>query len=313
MSDLAQRLRGGDAAALAKAVSLVEAGGSDASALLRQIHSARGRAAVIGVTGPPGAGKSTLINGLVHVLRRRGNSIGIVAVDPTSPLSGGAVLGDRLRLTALRDDPEVFFRSLSSTGILGGLAPSVRGVIDVLDAAGKDLVLVETVGTGQSETAIAGLADVVVVVCPPGLGDGIQALKGGVLEVADILVVNKADLPAAASTIGQLQGMLALRGQATGSVPVLATIATGVAGISELAEAILAKSSIRPGATRRRLGAVDARRRLVEEILSQLQARMEDEAAVDLDALSVEVERGGMDLRTAARRLIDRNFKGRKR
>src|SRR4029077_16965793 len=196
-----------------------------------------GHAQVVGFTGPPGAGKSTLVNAYTRHIREAGSSVGIIAVDPSSPISGGAILGDRVRMTATLDDDGVFMRSLASRGYLGGLSPAAVRIIDALDAAGKDVVLLETVGPGQSEIDVAEIADVRIVVTAPGLGDDIQAMKSGLLEIADILVVNKGDRPGAELTLQQLIGALSLRAGMS-RVPVLKTTATAGDGVPELVAAI---------------------------------------------------------------------------
>ena len=193
---------------------------------------------MLGFTGPPGAGKSTLVNAYTQHVRALGKTVGIIAVDPSSPVSGGAILGDRIRMTATLDDDGVFMRSLASRGHLGGLSPAAVRVIDALDAAGKDLILIETVGTGQSEIDVAEVADVRVLVTAPGLGDDIQAMKAGLIEIADIMVVNKADREGAERAVQQLKGALSLRAHDRQQVPVLKTTATTGAGIEALAEAI---------------------------------------------------------------------------
>ena len=170
-----------------------------------------GHALVVGFTGPPGAGKSTLVNAVIAELRGAGKTVGVIAVDPSSPVSGGAILGDRIRMTAALDDDGVFVRSLASRGYLGGLSPAAVRIIDALDAAGRDIILLETVGTGQSEIDVAEVADVRVVISAPGLGDDIQAMKSGLLEIADIMVVNKGDRPGAEQTLQQLMGALSIR------------------------------------------------------------------------------------------------------
>lgn len=200
--------------AIAQAISSLENNDEYAHDVRKAVVGRVGRAHVIGVTGPPGAGKSTLVSALITGLRRRGRTVAVVAVDPSSPFSGGAVLGDRIRMGECQSDEGVFIRSLASRGHLGGLAASVGDVIDVFDAAGFDVVIVETVGAGQSEVEITRYADTRVVVCPPGLGDGVQAIKAGIFEIADIFVVTKADLPDAARTESDLLTMINLRRQA---------------------------------------------------------------------------------------------------
>src|ERR671932_971194 len=195
-------------------MSAVEAGREDARQALRDLYPKTGRAHVVGVTGPPGSGKSTLTTRMAIECRARGRTVGIVAVDPTSPFTGGAILGDRVRMMELHSDPGVFVRSMATRGVLGGLARSTLDVVLLLDAFGKDVVVVETVGVGQDEVEIARAADSTVVVGVPNLGDDIQAIKAGILEIADVLVVNKADLPGADRLVTDLRTMLQLGGSA---------------------------------------------------------------------------------------------------
>ncbi|MCG8563213.1 MAG: methylmalonyl Co-A mutase-associated GTPase MeaB [Hyphomicrobiales bacterium] len=239
---LVARLRSGELTALSRAVTELERLSRSAPALLAAMEPHLGGALVVGVTGPPGAGKSTLVNATIRELRRRGRTVGVVAVDPSSPVSGGAILGDRIRMGEHTEDDGVFVRSLASRGHLGGLSPAAVRVIDALDAAGKDVVILETVGTGQSEIDIAAIADLRLVVMAPGLGDDIQAMKSGVIEIADVLVVNKGDLPGADRTARQLKAALALRSAAAREVPVLRTVATTGGGIDALADAVTAAS-----------------------------------------------------------------------
>jgi LAO/AO transport system kinase len=233
-----ERLLEGDRVALARALSAIESEADAAASVLRAIFPRLGRARVVGVTGAPGAGKSTLVNAYVAELRRRGRSVGVVAVDPSSPHSGGAILGDRIRMTQHSGDPGVFIRSLASRGHQGGLSRVASRAVDVMDAAGRDFVIVETVGAGQSEIEIAEIADTKIVVTAPGLGDEIQALKAGILEIADILVVNKADLPHARRASAQLEAMLDFREAAGWRPPVLCTAAIRGDGIAGLADAV---------------------------------------------------------------------------
>jgi len=201
---LASRLVGGDRRALAKAITVVENGGKDASRLLREIGPGVGDSFVVGVTGPPGTGKSTLVNRLTEDYRRRGLKVGVVAIDPTSPITGGALLGDRIRMVEHATDKGVFIRSMASRGWTGGLSAAVSDVIQVLDAAGMDVILVETVGIGQSDIDIMKVAHVVMVVVMPGMGDDVQASKAGLMEVGDVYVVNKGDLSGADAAVVDL-------------------------------------------------------------------------------------------------------------
>ena len=236
-------LRQGDRRAVARAISRIEQGGADAPALRAALAPHLGRAHVIGITGAPGAGKSTLVHALLGELLARGQRIAVVAVDPSSPISGGAVLGDRVRMGEHGAHADVFIRSVASRGHLGGLSPTTSAIVDVLDAAGFDTVIVETVGAGQSEVEIMSVADTRLVVCPPGLGDEVQAIKAGILEIADVLVVTKADLPGADATSRDLREMLQLRTRpAAGAwkVPVLSVRAAAGEGIAALVDQALA-------------------------------------------------------------------------
>lgn len=235
---LADRLLAGQPAALARAISLVEAEAPAAPALLQAIRPHLGNATVVGFTGPPGAGKSTLVNAFVREMRGRGRTVAVAAVDPSSPLTGGAVLGDRVRMAEHTLDPGVFIRSLASRGHLGGLSVAAARTADLMDAAGFDVVILETVGAGQSEVEMAELADVCIVVSAPGLGDDVQAIKAGILEIAHVLVVNKCDLPLARRTQQQLEAMLGLRTQSDWSVPVMTTNALDGTGLPALADAV---------------------------------------------------------------------------
>lgn len=235
---LVKPLFAGNRRAIARAITVFEAGAPEAASLAAAIAPRLGRAHVIGITGAPGAGKSTLINALLGELLARGRRVGVVAVDPSSPISGGAVLGDRVRMAEHGSHENVFVRSVASRGHLGGLSRATSRIVDVMDAAGFDTVIVETVGAGQSEVEIAKIGDTRIVVCPPGLGDGIQAIKAGILEIADILVVNKGDSPLAARTARDLQEMLHLRRASAPKVAVLITTATTGEGVPALVDKI---------------------------------------------------------------------------
>ncbi len=226
----------GDPRAVARAISVVETEGAEAAALVGRLFARTGRATVVGVTGAPGTGKSTLVDRLVAVLRREGRRVGVLAVDPSSPFTGGAMLGDRVRMAAHGTDAGVFIRSMATRGHLGGLARATGDAVAVLDASGTDVVLVETVGVGQDEVEIAGTADVTIVLLAPGGGDELQALKAGVMEIGDLFVVNKADLPGADRAVQDVVASLALReaGPDDWQPPVLRTEATSNVGVEEL-------------------------------------------------------------------------------
>jgi LAO/AO transport system kinase len=239
----------GDRLALARLLTAVENGSPVAEAALRRLYPVAGRAHLVGITGPPGSGKSTLVAALIAEVRSAGRTVAVIAVDPSSPITGGALLGDRVRMQAYAGDDGVFIRSMASRGHAGGLAPTSTAAAAVLDAAGFDLILVETVGTGQSEVEVAAMADTTVVLEAPEMGDEVQAIKAGLLEVADLVVVNKGDKPGAQRTAAQLRAMLvasAPRAAADGAVArprpkrpdVLITTAASGAGVPELLAAL---------------------------------------------------------------------------
>ena len=292
----------GDPGALARAISSVERHTAAGGETLRAIQPHLGQARVIGVTGVPGAGKSTLISRYVGELRRANRRVGVIAVDPSSPFSGGAVLGDRIRMAEHGTDQGVFVRSLASRGHAGGLAPTVSHVVDLMDAAGFDRIVVETVGTGQGEIQIADVADLRIVVCAAGLGDHVQTLKAGVLEIADVLVVNKSDMMASAATADQLKAMLALRAPESRDVSVCKTTATTGEGITELAEAIEARLAMQGP---RCMRSPQRMRRILAAAAGNLLTRkLRGLEEAWLMRICEMMQRGELDLETAAQRVL---------
>jgi LAO/AO transport system kinase len=308
--DLVARARDGQSRAVARLISLVE----DESPVLREVTAAlaphTGHAQVVGITGAPGVGKSTSTNALVRALREAGRTVGVIAVDPSSPFSGGALLGDRVRMGDHADDDGVYIRSMAARGHLGGLSWSTPQAMRVLDAAGYDVVLVETVGVGQSEVEVAGLADTTVVLLAPGMGDGIQAAKAGILEVGDVYVVNKADRDGAAQVARDLRSMLALADRREGAwqPPILKTSAQSGTGVAEVVAALdehRTWSSATGELARRR--ARRARAEIEAIAVAAVRARWTQVGEHDeLDDLAAAVVAGETDPYAAADRLIGR-------
>jgi LAO/AO transport system kinase len=239
LDSFVERVRSGDVRALARAISAIEDNSAQASRLMKALFPHSGRATVIGLTGSPGAGKSTLVDQLAREYRKENKTIGIVAVDPTSPYTGGAILGDRIRMQAHHADTGIYIRSMATRGFLGGLAPATADVATLLDAAGKDMIMVETVGVGQDEIDIVRLADVTVVILVPGMGDDVQTIKAGIMEIADIFVINKSDREGAERVEREIRAMqtLAIRHD-DWTPPIVKTVATDGSGIPELVKTI---------------------------------------------------------------------------
>jgi LAO/AO transport system kinase len=302
--EILAKLAAGDTAALARCITLMETGSEAADIIHRRVCGKVGRAAIIGFTGAPGAGKSTLIDAYVGALRARGQTVAVAAVDPTSPISGGAILGDRVRMRRHSEDPGVFIRSVASRGHLGGLSESMHRIVDVMDAAGRDFIILETVGTGQSEVEVAELADICVVVSAPNMGDDVQAMKAGVLEIADVLVVNKSDLPLAQRTTEQLKNMLKLR-RDNSDVPVIETTAIKETGIGTLDETIarllVCRAADKSQSRQRRI------RRLIAQAAGRAVAeRIRDLSGGGIDDLVKAAASGEIGVAEAAERALKR-------
>ena len=237
--ELTRKILEGDVRAAARLMTMIENGASEARVALKSLYAHTGSGYIIGITGPPGSGKSTLTDQLTEELRKRGKTVGIVAVDPTSPFTGGAILADRIRMQRHSLDADVFIRSMATRGHLGGLARATNDIVDVMDATGKEVILIETVGVGQDEVEVVGTAHTCVVVSVPGLGDEVQVIKAGILEIGDIFVVNKADREGADRTATELEMMLHMAPDTGGWLPkVYKTVATKGDGIAELVDAI---------------------------------------------------------------------------
>jgi len=302
---LADRLLAGQTAALARAITVIEGEGPAVSRLLKTIQPHLGRAVVVGFTGPPGAGKSTLVNAFIAEMRGRGKTIAVAAVDPSSPISGGAVLGDRIRMAEHTMDKGVYIRSLASRGHLGGLSASAARVADLMDAAGFDIVVLETVGAGQSEVEMAEMADVRIVISAPGLGDDVQAIKAGILEIADILVVNKSDLPLARRTTRQLEAMLALRIPTDWKVPVLSTNAVDRTGLPELADVIERKAALRENKGARAGLSGRTRRLLAQTVAKYVEDYVLRDQSTASEAIVTALQQADTDLPTATIEILN--------
>jgi GTPase len=307
---LVDRVLAGDPVAVARAISKVEDNSISAPALMKQIFPRTGRALIVGITGAPGAGKSSLVDKLAGFYRKSGDRVGIIAVDPSSPFSGGAILGDRIRMQTLSLDKEVFIRSMATRGNLGGLARASVEAVAILDAAGYDKVIVETVGVGQDEIEIAKTADVCVVVLVPGMGDDVQTMKAGIMEIADVLVINKADRDGVLRTEKELQALLTLAPREDEwQPPIVKTVAIENQGLDDLARAIeTARQFQRHAPTAESRKRSIARWRILELLRERLvnEALTRDGAAAKLESLAGEVASKNRDPYSAVEELISK-------
>jgi LAO/AO transport system kinase len=303
-----ERILAGEPRAVARAISKVEDSAADAGAVMKALYPHTGRGLVVGITGAPGAGKSSLVDRLAGLYRRRGERVGIICVDPSSPFTGGAILGDRIRMQTLGLDPGVFIRSMATRGHLGGLARASVDAVSILDAAGYQKIIVETVGVGQDEVEIVKTADVSVVVLVPGMGDDVQAIKAGIMEISDVFVINKADRDGVLRTEKELEALLSLTDRPDDwQPPIVKTIATENKGIEELAAAIASfreQQQQAQGTSPRR--AAVARWRILELLGETLLARVinRNGTAARLDALAQEVADKRRDPYSAVEEII---------
>jgi LAO/AO transport system kinase len=312
VEQLVEGVRSGDRRALARAITLVESSDERAYELIKQLYPETGEAYAVGVTGPPGVGKSSLISAVVRHVRARDQSVGVISVDPSSPFTRGALLGDRIRLADHFLDPEVFIRSMGTRGHLGGLAEATLQAALLLDASGKDLVFLETVGAGQSEVEIITIADTILLVLMPGSGDSIQALKAGIMEIPDVIAVNKRDHPAAKTMVNEVRSILALDTEEGWRPPIVLTEAVQGEGIEELWEKV---EEHRRYLEENQLLAERRAQHLAGEVFAVASARAKShlEQAVtnnpELQRLLGEVQRRELDPLTAVREILEKVFK----
>ena len=304
---LVDRVAAGETNAVARAISKVEDGAADVAELMKQLFPRTGRALIVGITGAPGAGKSTLVDKLAAFYRRQGDRVGIIAVDPTSPFTGGAILGDRIRMQTLSLDKGVFIRSMATRGNLGGLARATVEAVTILDAAGFEKIIVETVGVGQDEIEIAKAADVCVVVLVPGMGDDVQTMKAGIMEIGDVLVINKADREGVLRTEKELESLLTFATRADDwQPPIVKTVAIESKGIEDLAAAIDRCREFGKGSSSNERRRAIARWRILELLRERLvsEALKADSASERLDSLAAEVATKQRDPYSAVEELM---------
>jgi LAO/AO transport system kinase len=312
LESLVEGVRGGDRRALARAITLVENGDPLSYDLIRELYPETGSAYAIGVTGPPGVGKSSLISALVRLVRADERSVGVISVDPSSPFTKGALLGDRIRLADHFLDPEVFIRSMGTRGHMGGIAEATLQAALVLDAAGKEIVFLETVGAGQSEVEVITIADTVLLVLMPGSGDSIQALKAGIMEIPDVIAVNKRDHPAAKTMLNEVRSILALDTEREWKPPIVLTEAVQGEGVPELWEKIAEhRAYLEESGTLADRRAANLAGEVFAVASARAKARLEAAVAEDeeLRRLLGEVQRRELDPLTAVREIMERVFK----
>jgi LAO/AO transport system kinase len=308
MADLASGILAGEARAIARGISVVEQGGGDAASLVRELFSESGKAFLVGVTGAPGAGKSTLVDGLITRWRKAGKTVGVIAVDPTSPFTGGAVLGDRIRMQTHAHDSGVFIRSMATRGHLGGLARATADAALVLDAAGKHVISIETVGVGQDEVEIARTADMAIVVLVPGMGDDVQVMKAGVMEIADVFVVNKADREGASRVAAEIEALLGLHAYQEGEwrPPIVVTEATSGRGLDELIDTIeqFRERTTLVESRRRARASAQLRSIVADSLMEQVNTRL---TGLEMEKLLDRITARTVDPYTAASEILERD------
>jgi LAO/AO transport system kinase len=310
--ELVQGVLAGDRRSIARAITIIENNTAEAPKLIASIYPRTGKAHIIGLTGPGGSGKSTLIEKIVREYRRRGKTVGVVAVDPTSPFTGGAFLGDRIRMQELSTDQGVFIRSMATRNYPGGIAKATKDAVKILDAAGKDIVIVETVGAGQSEVEIIKVAQTVVVIHAPGLGDEIQAIKAGLMEIADIFVVNKADRENADKAVMDIQSILQLNNkEKPWKTPILKTVALTGEGVAQLVEKLEEHRRFLEKETERRKSLLGAESELVEALKEKVVNAIIEELKKEgkFEELLQKIMKREIDPASAAEKLLHGKFK----
>lgn len=308
MDNLVERFKSGDVAALSRLISMVENDNPLVDEIMLDIETKTKSAQVIGITGPPGAGKSTLVDKLIRVFRKHGKSVGALLVDPSSILSGGAFLGDRIRIDNTCCDDEVYLRSLATRGELGGLTPKIGEIVNLLDAFGKNIIIIETVGIGQMEADIINYADTKVVLAVPGLGDQMQAMKGGILEIADVFVVNKADISGAENVAFDLNMMLQLKHSQEWTPDIVMTQALNNKGIDELYDAIMKHEDyLKASGARELLASRNREFACFNAVMRKFKRILSEQSATDFDIIKVfdEVKAGSKNPHEGAREVLE--------